>query len=406
MSAPEPQGEWAEGWRIVAATGIGNATGISLLFYTYTLFVLPMAHDLHLSRAQGGQIQSALVAAAIGAPVLGRLCDRVSFHKLFLGCTLAMVAVELALWQWASGFAALFFGTLALGFIGGGSSTVVITRPINAHFRKHRGLALGLVGTGISVTTIIASPLMQRVIADHGWRSGFLALGLIALLVGLPIALLLMPRWASVPASTPRGAPADRSHFRMRDFWLLVGANVCVAMATSIAIGQLSPMLQERGLTAADAAWGVSVFALGQFVGKLGGGWLLDRFEPHVVAAALNVLPTLGFVLFLTQHGAFVPLMVAAGLIGVLQGADIDVFAYFIAHRFGMARYGAVFGAMHGMSWIGIASALVFAGWSFDHFHGFWMAQLVAIGLLLLTALMISQVRVVRGDLANEPAVP
>ena len=386
-------GEWQTGWRIVAAGALANATGISLLFYTYNLLVLPMAADLHLTRAQASAVQSAIIAAALGAPAIGWLADRFGFHRMFLVCTLLMAATELALWRWADGFAALALGTMIIGFIGGGSATVLITRPVNAHFLRHRGMALGLVGTGISLTTILIPPWLQQVIAVQGWRQGFLLLALIALLLGLPAVMLLMPRNASTRGAAAATAPANRDYLRSRDFWLLVAANFCASMATAMAIGQLSPMLQERGLTAASAALGISFFAAGQLFGKLGGGWLLDRFEPRLVAAALNALPTLGFVLLLTQHGSFAALMLAAALIGVLQGADIGVFSYFVAHRFDVARYGAIFGAIHGLGWIGIALALVGAGWSFDHFHGYWAAQLAAIALLLATAALIYRVR-------------
>jgi predicted MFS family arabinose efflux permease len=394
-------GEWKEGWRIVAAGALANATGVSLLFYTFNLFVLPMTADLHLTRAQSGMIQSAIIAAALGAAVIGRLADRYGFHRMFLLCTLAMAGTELALWRWANGFGALALGTAIIGFIGGGSSTVLITRPAGAHFRRYRGLALGIIGTGISLTTIIVPPWMQQVIAVEGWRQGFLMLALFALVLGLPAVLALMPRNASTRGAAPVPGKANRDHFRSGDFWVLAAANFCASMATAAAIGHLSPMLQESGLTAAKAALGISFFAGGQFVGKLGGGYLLDRLEPRLVAAALNALPTLGFVLLLTQHGSFVPLMLAMGLIGVLQGADVGIFSYFVAHRFDVSRYGTIFGALHGMGWIGNAIALVGAGWSFDHFHGYWAAQLAAIGLLLLTAVLIVRVRLPQRELAK-----
>ena len=403
-TAPAPAGEWATGWRIVAAGALANATGISLLFYTFNLFVLPMATDLHLTRAQAGMVQSAIIAAAFGAPVIGRLADRYGFHRMFLACTLGMAATELALWRWADGFGAVALGTAIIGFIGGGSSTVLITRPASAHFKRYRGLALGIVGIGISLTTIIVPPWMQQVIGTQGWRQGFLLLALFAVVLGLPAVMLLMPRNASTRGVVAPTGPANREHLHARDFWVLVAANFCASMATATAISQLSPMLQERGLTPASAALGISFFAGGQLIGKLGGGWLLDRFEPRLIAATLNALPTVGFVLLLTQHASFAPLMLAAGLIGVLQGADIGVFSYFVAHRFDVSRYGTIFGAMHGLGWIGNALAVVGAGWSFDHFHGYWAAQLAAIALLLLTALLIWQVRLVRDSVASEPA--
>ncbi len=392
-------GEWTTGWRIVAAAALANATGVSLLFYTFNLFVLPMAADLHLTRGQGGVIQSMIITAALGAPVIGYLADRLGFHWLFAACTLAMAATELAMWQWANSFAAMALGTALIGFIGGGSATVLLTRPVNAHFARHRGLALGLIGTGISLTTVFVPPWLQAFIADEGWRSGFLVLALIAVVLGLPAVLALMPRNAQsrgVPATASPAAPAapaNRDYLRSRDFWLLVAANVCIALATAATISQLSPMLQERGLSAAAAALGISSFAAGQFIGKLGGGWLLDRFDPRVVAALLNALPTLGFVLLLSQHGNFGMLMLAAGLIGMVQGADIGVFSYFVAHLFGAQRYGTIFGALHGIGWIGTAAGVIGAGLSYDRFGGYWAVQLAAIGLLLAAAALIPLVR-------------
>ena len=394
--------EWAAGWRIVAAGALANATGISLLFYTFNLFVLPMAADLHMTRAQGGIVQSMIITAALGAPVIGWLADRQGFHRMFLACTLLMAATELALWRWADGFAALALGTALIGFIGGGSATILITRPVNAHFKRNRGLALGLVGTGISLTTVFVPPWLQGVIAADGWRQGFLMLALFALVLGLPAVLALMPRNASTHASPEANrGPANHDHLRSRDFWLLAAANFCAAIATSATLSQLSPMLQERGLSAATAAWGISSFAAGQLFGKLGGGWLLDRFDPRRVAVVLNVVPTLGFVLLLTQHGTFLPLMLATGLIGLLQGADIGIFSYFVAHRFDIARYGAIFGALHGLGWIGTAIGVVGAGWSFDRFGGYWVVQLTAIGLLFVAALLFPLLRL---PLASPPA--
>ena len=393
MTEPAQRSEWDTGWRIVAASALANATGVSLLFYTFNLFVLPMTRDLQMTRGEGGVVQSMIITAALGAPVIGWLADRQGFHRLFLGCTLAMTAIELALWRWADGFAGMALGTALIGFIGGGSATVLLTRPINAHFAQNRGMALGLVGAGISLTTVFVPPWLEGVIAAEGWRTGFLVLAVIALVLGLPAVLALMPRSAATQASPETAAVPNYDYLRSRDFWLLTAANVGAGLATAAAISQLSPMLQERGLSAKVAALGISVFAIGQLVGKLGGGWLLDKYEPRIVAALLNALPTLGFVLLLSQHGNFAALMLGAGLIGVLQGADIGIFSYFVAHRFGPQRYGAVFGVLHGIGWIGTAIGVVGTGLSFDLLHGYWAAQIAAIGVLLLAAALIYMVR-------------
>ncbi len=398
MSLFPDESEWHRGWRIVAACGIANGTGVSLMFYTFSMFLLPISADLGLSRGQGGLVQSLIVTAALGAPILGRLADRIGFRAIFCGCTLVVGLAELLVAKQVTSIAGLAVCIALVGLIGGGSATVVLTRPVNTHFRAWRGLALGLVGSGVSITTILVPPLLQRIIRDDGWRSGYVMLAGIAVVVGIPLVLALFPATGTQPARiAPQAvilpASADRSFLRQVDFWLLTLANVLAAIAISGAISQLSPMIQAQGLKPETAALGISAFAAGQLVGKIGGGLLLDRFEPRLVAAALNAVPALGFVILLMGSASVGVILLAAALIGLLQGADIGIFAYFVARRFAVARYGTIFGTMHGLSWIGTAIGAIGFGATYDHFATYAPAQAVAVGLLVLAALAILPVR-------------
>lgn len=392
MSSAPQVSEWQLGWRIAGACALANATGISLLFYTFNMFLLPMSIDLGLTRGQTGTVQALVIMAALGAPIIGRIADRIGFHAAFLVCTAIMAAVELGLARWGNSFALLALGTGLIGFIGGGSSSVLLTRPINAHFRRARGLALGLVGVGISLTTIAVPPWLQGVIARDGWRQGYVTLAFIAVVIGLPLVLMLMPRSVSTRGSTLHGK-GDYAFLRLRDFWLMAGSNVLANVATSGAISQLSPMLQDKGLTAASAALGLSAFATGQFVGKLGGGWLLDRINPQLVASVLTAVPALAFAILLYGPPETTPLFLAAALLGLLQGADVSIFAFFVAHRFPVAQYGTVFGALHGLGWIGTAMGVIGFGVTYDLAHGYWLAQALSLGFLVVAAALIPLIR-------------
>ncbi|MFC0588790.1 MFS transporter [Novosphingobium aquiterrae] len=398
MSPAQSDGEWRLGWRIVAACAVANGTGVSLMFFTFSLFLLPISHELGLTRGQGGLVQSLIVTAALGAPVMGYLADRIGFRALFLGCTLVVGLIELFVAWWVNSILGLAGAIAAVGFVGGGSAVVVLTRPVNAHFRAARGLALGLVGAGVSITTIVVPPLLERIIREDGWRSGYIALAAIAVVVGIPMVLALFPRSAdkplrTVPALSLVSEAGDRSFFRAPDFWLLTAANILAAVAISGAISQLSPMIQAQGHGAATAALGISAFAVGQLMGKVGGGLLLDRFDPRLVAAMLNAIPALGFILLLSGQSGTAAVLLAAGLIGLLQGADIGIFAYFVARRFDLARYGTIYGAMSGLGWIGTATGAIGFGATYDRFATYAPAQAAAIGFLMLAALALLQVR-------------
>ena len=129
-------------------------------------------------------------------------------------------------------------------------------------------------------------------------------------------------------------------------------ALIMMILATAGAGSQLVPMAQDAGLDAATAALALSFFAVGTFIGRLGGGWLLDHYEPRRVAFLLTVLPAVGFVLLLTTSGMTPAIMLAVTIIGIQQGAEIDIFAYFVGRRFAAANYSAIYGALVGLGWL------------------------------------------------------
>jgi predicted MFS family arabinose efflux permease len=353
------------------------------------MFLIPLSAELKLTRGEIGLVQATIITAAIGAPLLGRLTDRVNLRLVFTLATLALTAIELAMARYVSSMATLVVAVAFAGLFGGGTSNVLLTRPINAHFRRYRGQALGLVAIGVSITTIIVPPILEQVIAARGWREGFFALAMILGVVGLPLVLMILPRDLPLnrigPVASGIGA-APAKFWRERDFVLMVCANLLVTVSISGTISQLSPMVQDENLSAATAALGLSLFAAGQFVGKLLGGMALDRFDPRRVAVLMTVLPATGFLLFLTDSGLTWPILLACAMIGLLQGAEIDIFAYFVARRFDVTQFGTIYGTLTGIGWIGSAVGIIAFGLTFDRFASYAPIQLGAVLLLAIAA--------------------
>lgn len=396
LTAAEPQdSEWTEGWRIVLACALASATGIVLLFFSFSLFVLPIAIDLGVTRGTVGSIQALVVAGALGSPVIGWLADRYGFRRVFIACTLIVAALELILARFATTLTELGICIFLLGFVGVGTTALTTTRPVNAHFQRNRGKALGLVAAGVSITTILAPPPLQAVLELYGWRGGIAALALLSVLVGIPAVQFLLPdRVAGPVVSSTTAEIADKSSFlRTRHFWLLAVAGIFIGAATSGFVGQLSPMIQAEGLDVAAGALALSAFAVGQLIGRLGGGLLLDRFDPRLVAVTLTLLPGCGFILLLLTDQMPLAALLAAGMIGLLQGSELDINAYFIARRFGMARYSATYGALLGLGWIGNAAGIIGVGLLHDRFGSYDLAQMLALGGLAIGAALISGIR-------------
>jgi predicted MFS family arabinose efflux permease len=389
------ESEWREGWRIVLACSLASATGVVLLFFVFSLFQLSIMAELGLTRGEFGTIQSLVVTGAFSAPLIGWAGDRYGFRATFIGCTAMVVLAELALAFWADSLLdlGLCFGTI--GFFGTGTTALTTTRPANVHFRKYRGRALGLVVAGLSLATIFAPPPLEAISAEYGWRGAIVALAGLSVVVGIPAVLFVLPRGAGL-AQTPRAqdAPAaSRAWLRDRSFWVLVVSGILIGAATSGFIAQLAPMIQEEGVSALTAALALSAFALGQLIGRLGGGTLLDLFAPRWVAVFATLLPGTGFLLLYAGQDLGAIALLAALMIGLVAGIELDINAFFIGRLFPIAAYGTIYGAVIALGWIGNAAGVIGVGLLHDRLGSYAPAQLLAMLLLGAGALLYAMLR-------------
>lgn len=390
-----PDSEWRLGWRIVLATSLASATGVVLMFFLFSLFQLPIMAEMNMTRGEFGTIQSLVVMGALSATPIGWAADRYGFRTTFIGCTLMCVLAQLAMAFWADSMAELALCIGMVGFFGTGTTALTTTRPANAHFKEYRGRALGLVVAGLSLATIMAPPPLEAISEAYGWRWAIAALAGLSAMVGIPAVLFVLPRDSGL-ANAPRAknAPiAKRAWLRDRSFWVLAVAGILIGAATSGFIAQLAPMIQEEGVTPATAALALSGFAVGQLVGRLGGGTLLDLFAPRRVAVLATLLPGTGFLLLYGVEGSAALAMLAAMMIGLVAGIELDVNAFFIGRLFPLAQYGTIYGAVIAIGWLGNAAGVIGVGKLHDRFGSYAPAQLLAMVLLGAGALLYAALR-------------
>lgn len=388
--------EWQRGWKIVLGCALGSGTGVVLLFFTFSIFILPIIAEFGGTRGDLAKVQALVVAGALGSPVIGWAVDRLGFKPVFMVCMLCVILLELWIGLFAGSMFSLACAIFLISLIGVGTTALTVTRPVNAWFDKSRGMALGAAATGSAIATIIVPPILETIVAAYGWRFGFITLAGCAMCIGLPAVWLLVegePPARPALSSPERGNPGDWGFLRTPDFWLMSVSLMAMGAAGAGFIGQMSPMIQQEGLSAAAAALALSSFAAGQVTGRLSGGWCLDRFDPRRIAVILNIVPAVGFITLWAVQGSMPLALFAAFLIGFQQGAEIDVFAYFTARRFGLANYGAVYGAMHGLSWIGNATGVIMVGRLHDGFGDYAVAQIAGAIVLAAGALLILAIR-------------
>lgn len=96
----------------------------------------------------------------------------------------------------------------------------------------------------------------------------------------------------------------------------------------------------------------MSVFGVASIAGRLGNGYLLDRYLASRVAAVSFAGAAIG--LAILAGGATGSLAyVASALLGLAIGAEADVMPYLVSRYFGMRSMAALFGVIFGAYTLG-----------------------------------------------------
>lgn len=397
-SASPSMNEWRRGWRVVLGVAVGSGLGVPLFFYTLSLFNAGMMDTFGLTRGQMSSLQALIVVGALFAPLIGRALDKYGFRWVYGVSTIGVVIAHLLMATGVTTIPQFAVMVFAYGLLGIGCGPLVNTRPINAWFWHSRGLALGVAAVGLTLTAAVAPPFLARLIEAEGWRAGYLALAILTGLIALPVALLLVrnepPEGPAGPAREVQGG--DRSHFRETDFWLMAASVFAVSVPGAGLLNQLSPLVQEEGIGPTIAAFGVTGYAIGQLVGRIVAGWFLDRADPRKVAFFFTCMPAIGFIVLAGFQLPAWAAVVAVACVGVQQGAEIDLFSFFTARRFGLQSYGTVYGWLIMFLWMGNAVGIAGFGTLHDLTKSYQLAEAIAAALMIVGGVLISQVKIAR----------
>lgn len=371
MSADTSRAEWRRGWSVVLGAALAGGTGGALFFYISSLFVTGLSAEFGWTRGEIATVYAIAGLGALASPAVGWLVDRFGFKAVAGASTLGLIALYLTYATYRGPIGPFIAISVFYGMFAVGTGSLVYTRPIIAWFDVNRGLALGLSTIGVSVFAIVTPPLLSAAMETYGWRAGYMVLAALAACIALPALLLLVK-------ARPPTSPAAQSHAqaalpdehgvppavaaRTAPFWLLALALAAINAAGTGALSQLAPLLQDKGLTLSAAAFALSFYAAGLIVGRLGCGALLDRLPPSRVTGAFTLAPAVGCLLIFAVPATPWVAFPAALLIGMQQGAETDVMAYFVSRLFGMRCYGANLGAILFIGHVGTISGILLFG--------------------------------------------
>jgi MFS family permease len=198
------------GWVVVAVAFVTMAVGVNART-SFSLLFPPILDEFQWSRGMtAGAFSFGFVVSAALSPTLGRLMDRQGPRVVMelgvglVGLGLLLATLVASPWQ--------LYATLGV-LVGGGSVCLGYTGHalfLPNWFVRRRGLAMGIAFSGVGIGSIILLPWLQSLIQQAGWRAACWAMGLLVLVLLLPLNLLLKRRPEELGLE-PDGDPAPRA---------------------------------------------------------------------------------------------------------------------------------------------------------------------------------------------------
>jgi predicted MFS family arabinose efflux permease len=276
-----------------------------------------MADDLGVRPSQIGLLITAFAFGMIlGAPVMALATLRLP-KRATLVLALATFAAGHIIAALSGSFELLFAARVLTGVVTGAfwsAATVVATRAVDSGTRTH---ALGVIGSGVALATVLGVPLGSLAGEHLGWRGAFWALAAFAVLAAAVIGRFTPGEGAREGASVRSELQALRS-VRL---WLVLGSTVLVMGGCMGTFSFISPLLTGRsGIPLGLVPLVFVCFGVGSMIGTNGIGGFADR-RPVATLIACALAAGLVLVLLIPLSANPLTAVIVITLLGVVSMA-------------------------------------------------------------------------------------
>ena len=345
------------GWVILGCLCCAGFSRQGPAVATLSIFVEPLTREFGWSRAAlSGAVSLGGVLAALLSPLIGPLVDRYG-SRIALSVAILVNASAMMLLSLTPSLLVFYLLFCIARMNWAGPFELAIYGAVNNWFVARRAFATSIV-TVAQAAGLVAMPLLaQFAMQRSGWRFGWLAIGLLTLLVGLlPVWLFMVRRpedLGLVPDRQPAaGIVAPRPQFlepsfSRRDavgtaaFWLLLLYTVLVyPVQAGVSLHQAAHLI-ERGVAPSIAAAIVSTFSLMSAVASLACGFLPRSLPIRYPLAAIGALLAAS-TLLMVGISSSAEGYVAAAIFGLGLGGLLTVLPIAWADYFGRAHFASI----------------------------------------------------------------
>jgi MFS family permease len=287
----------------MVATLPGRTQGLGLV-------TEPLIVDLGIDRVSYASVNlwATLLGAALCLPC-GRLLDRFG-PRVVLTAVVAALGVTVLFMSAAGGLASLFVTVTLTRGLGQSALSVASLALVGMWFARRLNVAMGVYSVLVGMGFIAAFPAVGAAVLSMGWRSAWLAIGLVLVLVVTPLAgIFVRDNPEREGLALDGDDKKNESHLadlavwdalRSPAFWVFALSSSLFGLVYSgIALFNQS-ILEERGFDASTYHRVLVISTLLGLAANFGGGFLATRISIQrvmgigmaVLAMALLALPS------------------------------------------------------------------------------------------------------------------
>lgn len=401
------------GWRMIAVGSILRILGGGLYFYGFSVFFLPLSHDLNLSRASTALVFSlARAQGAFEGPVAGYFMDRYGPRPLMI-MALLMTSVGHMVLSGVQSYVTLllvYMGVVSLSFNAGFMDAPMLIA--NTWFIRKRTMAMAMISGSIGIGGFIFTPILSAAVHAYGWRQAAFACGVAFLLIGMPLALLVrrspesmglspdgdtQAPWAADIQPNDQSSIREKVDFTLGDairsssFWFLTTATAIRVIILSAVNVHYVALMVWKGFSEQRAAFFLAAQAFMSLPSHLFFGWIGDRVNKPKLMAGCMLLATLSMAVLFTVRSEWTILIFIA-LFSVVE-STFPVNWSTVGEYFGRKNFAKIRGSMSFISTWGSVIGPVLAGAVYDQTRSYNIMIWCAAGLLMIASVLYTMVK-------------
>ncbi len=345
--------------------------------HSFGVFFKPVLDEFGWTRAMtAGGFSLSWVMTGLLSIGVGRLNDRFGPRIVMTGGGLLLALGYLlmsrlsSIWQLY-----LFLGIISVSMT---AAFVPLLSTVARWFVRTRALMTGIVLASSGIALIVILPVASRLITSYGWRTSYIIIGILALVVIIPAAQFLrrapghtglLPQgFINVQDNNLKvqhGGISFKESLSTIQLWLLSGIYFCTYFLFYSISVHIIIHATGQGISMSMAVGIMAVLGGGGIAGRVIMGFIADRAGSKLAMIVSSVTMIVSLLLLLWAKD--LPMLYIFGVIfGFGHGGLATMESPRVADIFGMRSHGTILGFVFFADTVGGAVGPFLAGYIFD----------------------------------------